>query len=61
MLELLFSLLLQLSLLQGGLDKPVTDSKAASGKNATTITTNKASTPIATDPSIGSGGWDDKN
>lgn len=61
MLELLFSLLLQLSLLQGGLNKPVTEDKAASGKGATTITTNKAATTETTDPSIGSGGWDDKN
>jgi len=61
MLELLFSLLLQLSLLQGGLEKPVTETKAASGKNATTITTNKAASSGTTDLGIGSGGWDDKN
>ncbi len=61
MLELLFSLLLQLSLLQGGVNKPIADDKAASGKSSTTITTNKAASTTTTDLGIGSGGWDDKN
>ena len=61
MLELLFSLLLQLSLLQGGVNNPVTSDKAASGKNATTITTSKAPSTGTLEPGIGSGGWDDKN
>jgi hypothetical protein len=58
MLELLFTLLLNLATLQTSGDKPAAADKASSGKD-TTITTNKAGTNTST--GIGSGGWDPNN
>ncbi|GEO07071.1 hypothetical protein AAE02nite_47350 [Adhaeribacter aerolatus] len=61
MLELLFSLLLQLATLQNGGLTPVGDDKAATSKTTTTVKAAKTTTTTPLEPGIGSGGWDDKN